>query len=192
MMMRLLMGLSSLFEMLKREREETVLNVSCLLAQIQDPPFSPLPPPVAVSSVSSTSNRAYTPLVSANWASPAWNSRLAGEWREDTYPPGFSLWSCSKLAMYLDQRSLLSREPALYDSLLADSVRLPILILQAYGGNRSALPVPGFCVLHTWPHTVIKPSPSIRIGMCHLFLVQYRWEPTTEKMNEELLIVIVT
>ena len=60
--MKLLMGLSPLLEMLRREREETVLNVTCLLTQIQVPAFPTPPPPIAISSISSTSNRACTGL----------------------------------------------------------------------------------------------------------------------------------
>ena len=171
-MMKLLMGLSPLFEILRREREEIALNVTCLLTQIQALPFSPLPPPIADSSISSTSNRAYPPLASAKWTSPAWNWRLAGEWSQGTYSPGFPL----KLfqAGYVPRSLLLSR---LLNMTLSSWVLLesPSSSLRPQGLTTLLCLRQGPVLLHTCAHLIIKPSPSIRIWMRHLFLVQYSW-----------------
>lgn len=143
--------------------------------QIQALAFCPLPPSIAVSSVTSTFDTVYTPLPSANWASPAWNWRLAGEWYQETFP-WFLPEVVSTLLWTLTADHSSSPDSLLYTTLSSWLLlRFPILILQAYRGNCSALPAPGSCATAHLPPHCIKPPPSIRIWMQYLFLVQYSW-----------------
>lgn len=72
--------------------------------------------------------QAFMCLAPTNWASLARAQMVGGKWGQGTYSSGFLVWSCLQLAVYLDQSSLLSRQPALCDSLFMGSSKQSALI----------------------------------------------------------------